>query len=259
MNLEGLSAVVTGGASGLGAATARLLSAHGVKVAIFDMNAEKGEAVAAELGGVFCNVNVTSDESVDAGFAKARAAIGQERILINCAGTGNAIKTASRARETGEIKHFPLDAFAMLIQINLIGTFRCIAKSAAGMMTLAPLECGDRGAIVNTASVAAEDGQIGQAAYSASKGGVVGMTLPIARDLSGEGIRVNTILPGIFNTPLLAAAPQNVKDALGASVPYPKRLGNPEEYASLAVEMCRNGYFNGEDVRLDGAIRMAPR
>ncbi|KPF77521.1 3-hydroxy-2-methylbutyryl-CoA dehydrogenase [alpha proteobacterium AAP81b] len=259
MKLEGLSAVVTGGASGLGAATARLLAAHGVKVAIFDMNAEKGEAVAAELGGVFCNVNVTSEESVDAGFAKARAAIGQERILINCAGTGNAIKTASRSRETGEIKHFPLNAFELLIQINLIGTFRCIAKSAAGMMTLDPLECGDRGAIVNTASVAAEDGQIGQAAYSASKGGVVGMTLPIARDLSSEGIRVNTILPGIFNTPLLQGAPDNVKAALAASVPYPKRLGNPEEYASLAVEMCRNGYFNGEDVRLDGSIRMAPR
>jgi len=259
MKLEGVSAVITGGASGLGAATARLLAAHGVKVAIFDMNAEKGEAVAAELGGVFCNVNVTSEESVDAGFAKARAAIGQERILINCAGTGNAIKTASRSKETGEIKHFPINAFELLIQINLIGTFRCIAKSAAGMMTLPPLEDGDRGAIVNTASVAAEDGQIGQAAYSASKGGVVGMTLPIARDLSSEGIRVNTILPGIFNTPLLQGAPQNVKDALGASVPFPKRLGNPEEYASLAVEMCRNGYFNGEDVRLDGAIRMAPR
>jgi len=259
MELKGLTAVITGGASGLGAATARALAKEGVKVAIFDMNAEKGEAVAAELGGLFCHVNVTDEASVDAGFAKARAAIGQERILVNCAGTGNAIKTASRSRETGEIKHFPLDAFNMIIQINLIGTFRCIAKSAAGMMTLEPTATGDRGAIVNTASVAAEDGQIGQAAYSASKGGVVGMTLPIARDLSGEGIRVNTILPGIFNTPLLQAAPQNVKDALGASVPFPKRLGNPEEYASLALEMCRNSYFNGEDVRIDGAIRMAPR
>jgi NAD(P)-dependent dehydrogenase (short-subunit alcohol dehydrogenase family) len=259
MKLEGLSAVVTGGASGLGAATARLLAANGVKVAIFDMNAEKGEAVAAEIGGVFCNVNVTSDESVDAGFAKARAAIGQERILINCAGTGNAAKTASRSKEDGSIKHFPLDAFDRIIQINLVGTFRCIAKSAAGMLSLDPMEGGERGAIVNTASVAAEDGQMGQAAYSASKGGVVGMTLPIARDLSSEGIRVNTILPGIFNTPLLQGAPQNVKDALGASVPFPKRLGDPNEYASLAVEMCRNSYFNGEDVRLDGAIRMAPR
>jgi NAD(P)-dependent dehydrogenase (short-subunit alcohol dehydrogenase family) len=259
MQLQGLSAVITGGASGLGAATARLLASHGVKVAIFDMNAEKGEAVAAELGGVFCNVNVTDEASVDAGFAKARAAIGQERILINCAGTGNAIKTASRSKEDGSIKHFPLEAFDRIIQINLVGTFRCIAKSAAGMLSLPPMENGERGAIVNTASVAAEDGQIGQAAYSASKGGVVGMTLPIARDLSSEGIRVNTILPGIFNTPLLQGAPQPVKDALGAQVPFPKRLGNPEEYASLAVEMCRNSYFNGEDVRLDGGIRMAPR
>ncbi len=259
MQLEGLTAVVTGGASGLGAATARLLASHGVKVAIFDMNAEKGEAVAAEIGGVFCNVNVTDDASVDAGFAKARAAVGQERILINCAGTGNAIKTASRSKEDGSIKHFPIDAFDRIIQINLVGTFRCIAKSAAGMMTLPPLEDGERGAIVNTASVAAEDGQIGQAAYSASKGGVVGMTLPIARDLSAEGIRVNTILPGIFNTPLLQGAPDNVKAALAATVLFPKRLGGPAEYASLAVEMCRNSYFNGEDVRLDGGIRMAPR
>lgn len=250
---------MTGGASGLGAATARALAKEGVKVAIFDMNAEKGEAVAKEIGGVFCNVNVTSDQSVDEGFAKARAAIGQERILINCAGTGNAIKTASRDKTSGEIKHFPLENFDRIIQINLVGTFRCIAKSAAGMMTLDAGDDGERGAIVNTASVAAEDGQIGQAAYSASKGGVVGMTLPIARDLSGEGIRVNTILPGIFNTPLLQGAPENVKAALGASVPFPKRLGAPEEYASLAVEMCRNSYFNGEDVRLDGAIRMAPR
>ena len=259
MKLAGCSAVVTGGASGRGEATARALAAEGVKIAIFDMNAEKGERIAAELGGVFCNVNVTNEESVDAGFAKARAAIGQECILINCAGTGNAAKTASRSRETGEIKHFPLDAFNMIIQINLVGTFRCIAKSAAGMLTLEPMEDGERGAIVNTASVAAEDGQMGQAAYSASKGGVVGMTLPIARDLMSEGIRVNTILPGIFNTPLLQGAPENVKAALSASVPFPKRLGNPTEYASLAVEMCRNSYFNGEDVRIDGAIRMAPR
>lgn len=254
-----ISAVITGGASGLGAATARKLASYGVKVALFDLNAEKGEALAKELGGVFCNVNVTDEATVDAGFAKSRAAIGQERILINCAGTGNAIKTASRDKNTGNIEHFPLDKFNLIIQINLVGTFRCIAKSAAGMMTLDPLPCGDRGAIVNTASVAAEDGQIGQAAYSASKGGVVGMTLPIARDLSRENIRVNTILPGIFNTPLLAAAPEPVKQALGAQVPFPPRLGNPEEYASLATEMVRNNYFNGEDVRLDGAIRMAPR
>jgi len=253
-----ISAVITGGASGLGAATARQLAANGVKVALFDLNAEKGEALASELGGVFCETNVTSCNSVDAAFAKSREAIGQERILINCAGTGNAIKTASRNKETGEISHFPLDKFDLIIQINLVGTFRCIAKSAAGMMTLDPID-GERGAIVNTASVAAEDGQMGQASYSASKGGVVGMTLPIARDLAREFIRVNTILPGIFNTPLMQGAPDNVKQALAASVPNPARLGHPEEYASLAVEMCRNGYFNGEDVRLDGAIRMAPR
>ncbi len=254
-----ISAVVTGGASGLGAATARALAAKGVKVALFDMNVEKGEALAAELGGAFCKVNVTSDEEVDAGFEKARAAHGQERILVNCAGIGNAIKTASRSREDGSIKHFPISAFDFVIQVNLVGTFRCIAKSAAGMLTLEPLENGERGAMVNTASVAAEDGQMGQAAYAASKAGVVGMTLPIARDLMSEGIRLNTILPGIFDTPLLAAAPQNVRDALAASVPFPKRLGSPPEYANLALCMIETGYFNGEDVRLDGAIRMAPR
>lgn len=254
-----VAAVVTGGASGLGAATARALAAKGVKVAIFDLQAEKGEALAAELGGVFCEVNVTDEASVDAGFAKARAAHGQERVLVNCAGVGNAMKTASRSKQDGSIKHFSLEAFNWVIQINLVGTFRCIAKSAAGMLTLDPQEDGDRGAIVNTASVAAEDGQIGQAAYSASKGGVVGMTLPIARDLSGEAIRVNTILPGIFSTPLMNGAPENVKAALAASVPFPKRLGHPEEYADLAMTMIQNGYFNGEDVRLDGSIRMAPR
>jgi len=259
MQFSGSAAVVTGGASGLGEATARALAAQGVKVAIFDMNEAKGAAVAAEIGGVFCNVNVTDEASVDAGFEKARAAHGQERILVNCAGTGNAIKTASRDKTSGAIKHFPLENFERIIQINLIGTFRCIAKSAAGMLSIDPLEDGDRGAIINTASVAAEDGQMGQAAYSASKGGVVGMTLPIARDLASEGIRVNTILPGLFNTPLLQGAPDNVKAALAAQVPYPKRLGEPTEYASLALEMIRNPYFNGEDVRLDGAIRMGPR
>ena len=254
-----VAAVVTGGASGLGEATVRKLAEHGVKVAIFDMNEEKGEAVAKSVGGVFCKCNVTSEEDVDAAFAKARAAHGQERILVNCAGTGNAIKTASRDKQTGETKHFPLDAFNIIIQINLVGTFRCIAKSAKGMLDLEPMEDGERGAIVNTASVAAVDGQMGQAAYSASKGGIVGMTLPIARDLAGDGIRVNTILPGIFNTPLMQFAPEAVKAGLAASVPFPKRLGNAPEYASLALEMITNGYFNGEHVRLDGAIRMAPR
>ncbi|WP_269715183.1 SDR family NAD(P)-dependent oxidoreductase [Caulobacter sp. NIBR2454] len=254
-----IAAVVTGAASGLGEATARALAAKGVKVAIFDMNEAAGEAVAKDIGGVFCKVNVTSDADVDAGFEKARAAHGQERILVNCAGTGNAIKTASRDKGTGETKHFPLDAFDRIIQINLVGTFRCIAKSAKGMLDLEPMEDGERGAIVNTASVAGEDGQVGQAAYSASKGGVIGMTLPIARDLMNDGIRVNTILPGIFNTPLMNGAPENVKAALAASVPFPKRLGHPAEYAQLAVTMIECGYFNGEDVRLDGGIRMAPR
>ncbi len=258
MNLDGISAVITGGASGLGAATARKFASLGAKVALLDLNVDAGEALAKELGGVFAKVDVTSDEQVDAGFKTARAKIGQERVLVNCAGIANAVKTASRDKETGEIRHFPLASFEKVIQINLIGTFRCIAKSAAGMMTLDPID-GERGAIVNTASVAAEDGQIGQAAYSASKSGVVGMTLPIARDLSREFIRVNTILPGIFKTPMMESMPEHVQAALGAQVPNPSRLGNPEEYAALAAEMCRNAYFNGEDVRLDGAIRMAPR
>ena len=254
-----ICAVITGGASGLGAATARRLASHGVRVALFDLNADLGEALAKELGGVFCQANVASSEDIDAAFAKARAAHGQERILVNCAGVGGGAKTVSRDKQTGEIKEYPLENFERIIQINLIGTFRCITKSAAGMLTLPVLEDGDRGAIVNTASVAAEDGQIGQVAYTASKAGIVGMTLTIARDLSNEAIRVNTILPGIFDTPLRARAAEQVKAGLSASVPFPKRLGMSEEYAQLAETMITNGYFNGEDVRLDGAIRMAPR
>jgi len=259
MKLEGCAAVVTGGASGLGAAAARALAASGVKVAIFDLNAERGEAVAAEIGGVFRRVDVTSNETVEAGFAGARAVHGQERILVNCAGTDIPRKTASRSRQTGEIKEFPLEAFDKVLQINLIGTFRCIVKSAAGMLTAEPLEDGERGVIISTASIAAEDGQVGQAAYSASKGGIVGMTLPIARDLMDEGIRVNTILPGIFDTPLMNAASEPVKAALAAGVPFPKRFGRPPEYASLILEMCRNSYFNGACVRLDAALRMPAR
>ncbi|MGN6149048.1 MAG: SDR family NAD(P)-dependent oxidoreductase [Rhizomicrobium sp.] len=254
-----ISAVITGGASGLGEATARLLAKSGVKVALFDLQKDKGEKVASEIGGVFCEVNVTNDESVAEGFKKARAANGQERILVNCAGTGNAVKTASRDKKTGEIKFFQAKDFDRIIQINLVGTYRCIAMSAAGMLTLDPLDGGERGAIVNTASVAAQDGQIGQASYTASKAGINGLTLVVARDLAQEGIRCNTIMPGLFNTPLLAGAPEQVKQALGAQVPFPPRLGNPPEYASLAVQMITNGYFNGECVRLDGAIRMAPR
>ena len=255
-----IAAVVTGGASGLGAATGKALAAKGVKVAILDLNAELGDKLAREISGTFAKCDVTSEASVDAALAAARKAHGQERILVNCAGTGNAIKTASRDKVTGEIKHFPIAAFAKIIEINLIGTFRCIAKSAAGMLTLDAVgQAGERGVIINTASVAAEDGQIGQAAYSASKAGVVGFTLPVARDLMNEGIRVNTIMPGLFSTPLLQALPDNVKNALAASVPFPQRFGMPEEFASLVIEIIRNSYFNGAHVRLDGAIRMAPR
>ena len=254
-----ISAVVTGGASGLGAATARRLAAKGVRVALFDMNAQQGEALAREIGGVFCKVNVTSESEVEAAFDKSRAAIGQERILVNCAGTGSAVKTAAFDKQTGQPKHFPLADFDRIIQINLVGTFRCIAKSAMGMLTLKPLVDDERGVIINTASVAAQDGQMGQAAYSASKAGIVGMTLPIARDLMSEGIRVNTILPGIFNTPLLMGAPENVVRALAASVPFPKRLGDPDEYAALAEMMITTRYLNAECIRLDGGIRMAPR
>ena len=259
MELQGEVAVVTGGASGLGEATARALSKAGAKVAIFDLNSERGVAVAKELNGIFCSVDVTDDTSCDEAFAKARSALGQERVLVNCAGTLAASKTASRNRKTGEIHHFPLDAFERVIRINLIGTFRCIAKSAAGMLTLEAQPSGDRGVIINTASIAAEDGQMGQAAYSASKGGVVGMTLPIARDLAAESIRVNTILPGIFDTAMMRGAPETVREALAAQIPFPARFGAAEEYASLALEMIRNSYFNGEDVRLDGAVRMGAR
>jgi NAD(P)-dependent dehydrogenase (short-subunit alcohol dehydrogenase family) len=250
---------VTGGASGLGEATSRALAAAGVRIAIFDVNAVAAAKLVDEIGALFCQADVTDDVSVDAAFAKARSVQGQERILVNCAGTGNAIKTATRSRETGEVRHFPLDAFNRIIQINLVGTFRCIAKSAAGMLLLDPLEDGERGVIINTASVAAQDGLPGQAAYSASKSAVVGLTLPVARDLMGSGIRVNTIMPGVFDTPLMATMPADRREALGASVPFPKRLGHPREFASLALEICRNSYINGEAIRLDGAIRMAPR
>jgi len=259
MEFRDISVVVTGGASGLGAAAARALAALGARVAIFDMNADAGQTVAAEIQGSFARVDVTDDASVDAGFARVREIQGQERILVNCAGIGCANKTAGRSRSDGRIYHFPLAEFEKVIQVNLIGTFRCIAKSAAGMLGIEALPSGERGAIVCTASIAAEDGQMGQAAYSASKGGIVGMTLPIARDLAAEGIRVNTILPGIFDTPLMNAAPEAVKAALAGSVPFPRRFGDPVEFAGLVVEMCRNPYFNGEDVRLDGAIRMPHR
>jgi NAD(P)-dependent dehydrogenase (short-subunit alcohol dehydrogenase family) len=259
MDINGVAAVVTGAASGLGEATARELARRGAKVAIFDRDSARGEQVASELGGIFCEGDVTSDDAVKAAFDKARTAHGQERILVNCAGVANAAKTVARDKETKAAKFYPMQQFELAIQINLIGTFRCIANAAFGMVDLKPLVDGEKGVIINTASVAAEDGQIGQAAYSASKGGVLAMALPIARDLMNEGIRVNTILPGVFKTPMVAMMPPNVQDALGAQVPFPKRLGQPQEYAALACFLIENVYMNAAAVRLDGGIRMAPR
>jgi NAD(P)-dependent dehydrogenase (short-subunit alcohol dehydrogenase family) len=255
---DGIVAVVTGGASGLGEATARALARLGVKVAIFDIGAERGAILAAEIGGLFCRVDVTDDVSVAAGFAAARKAHGQERILVNCAGIAASAKTVSRNRETGALSHFPLNLFADIVAVNLTGTFRCTAQSAQGMAGLEPRD-GERGVIVNTGSIAAADGQVGQAAYSASKAGIVGLTLPVARDLAAEGIRVNTILPGIMETPMMGAATPRLQDALAAAVPFPKRLGRPDEFASLVLEIVRNGYLNGEAIRLDGAMRLAPK
>jgi NAD(P)-dependent dehydrogenase (short-subunit alcohol dehydrogenase family) len=259
MDINEVAAVVTGAASGLGEATARELARRGAKVAIFDRDSARGEQVASELGGIFCEGDVTSDDAVKAAFDKARTAHGQERILVNCAGVANAAKTVARDKETKAAKFYPMQQFELAIQINLIGTFRCIANAAFGMVDLKPLVDGEKGVIINTASVAAEDGQIGQAAYSASKGGVLAMALPIARDLMNEGIRVNTILPGVFKTPMVAMMPPNVQDALGAQVPFPKRLGQPQEYAALACFLIENVYMNAAAVRLDGGIRMAPR
>jgi NAD(P)-dependent dehydrogenase (short-subunit alcohol dehydrogenase family) len=259
MEINGIAAVVTGAASGLGEATARALAERGAKVAVLDRDTERGEKVASDIGGVFCEVDVTSDDKVAAAFAKAREAHGQERVLVNCAGVANAAKTVGRDKETKAPKRYPMQQFELAIGINLIGSFRCIANTAFGMVDLEPLADGERGVIINTASVAAEDGQIGQAAYSASKGGVLAMALPIARDLMNDGVRVNTILPGVFKTPMVAMMPENVQEALGAQVPFPKRLGQAEEYARLACFMVENPYLNAAAIRLDGGIRMAPR
>jgi NAD(P)-dependent dehydrogenase (short-subunit alcohol dehydrogenase family) len=256
---ESVAAVVTGGASGLGRATVKALRETGVRVTIFDLNEAQGTEAAAATGAHFCKVNVTSNADVEGGFKEARARFGQERILVNCAGGGRSAKTVSRDKKTGDIRRHSVDDFDWSVQLNLVGSFRCITHAAAGMMTLSPLEAGERGVIVNTASVAARDGQIGQAAYSAAKAGIVGMTLTIARDLASEGIRVNTIMPGIFATPPMLGAPEAVRVALSESVPFPKRLGVPAEYAAFLLEIARNGYLNGESIRLDGAIRMPPR
>jgi NAD(P)-dependent dehydrogenase (short-subunit alcohol dehydrogenase family) len=255
-----LSAVVTGGASGLGGATAKALASKGVKVAIFDMNEAVGAKHAAEIGAKFYKVDVTNEPSVDAGFAAARKDNGIERILVNCAGIGVSKRIMKKNKETGALEPHDLATFTKVIQVNLIGTFLTIAKSAAAMATLSPVTPdGERGVIVNTASVAATDGQIGQVAYSASKGGVLGMTLPIARDLAQSGIRVNTILPGLFMTPMMAGLPPEASRKRHGLLERFLRLGTPAEYAMLACHICENGMLNGEAIRLDGALRMAPR
>ena len=248
------AAVVTGGASGLGEATARAIAAKGGKVAIFDLNEDRGETVAAELGGIYCACNVADEESVIAAFERARVAHGQERILVNCAGIAPAQRTVSKKGA------HDMAQFSKVIQVNLIGSFQCLSKAADGMAGAEPVnEDGERGVIISTASVAAYEGQIGQAAYAASKGGIVGMTVPVARDLAGLGIRVCTIAPGLFMTPLMASLPEEVQVSLGQQVPFPSRLGKASEYADLACHIISNAMLNGEVIRLDGAIRLAPR
>jgi len=253
-----VSAIVTGGASGLGEATARAIARSGARVALFDLNEDLGEKLAGELGGVFCKVDVSDLASVEAGLEKARDAHGQERLTINCAGIGWAEKTAGRGKE-GDLRVHNADAFQKVVGVNLVGSFLVASRSALGMLANDPDDNGERGAIVHTASVAAEDGQIGQAAYAASKGGIVGMTLPMARDLAREGIRVNTILPGFFETPIYDQLPPEVKQALQAHTVFPARFGRPEEYASLVIELARNAYINAESIRIDSGARMPPR
>jgi len=253
MNVNGQAAIVTGGASGLGAATARLLAEKGAKVTVVDLNEELATAVAQEIGGQIAVCDVSSEEQMTAALATAQAAHGPARILINCAGIGAGARTVGRDGPHG------LSLFTKVISVNLIGTFNAIRLFATQACELDPLEDDERAVIVATASVAAFDGQIGQAAYSASKGGIVGMTLPIARDLSNRGVRLCTIAPGVLKTPLMDTLPKEAQEALGASVPFPKRLGHAEEYAGLATHICENSYLNAETIRIDGALRMAPK
>jgi len=253
---------VTGGASGLGRASAEALAAAGVKVAIFDINESGGLAVAEAIGGLFCKVDITLEESVVAGFEAARAAHGQERICVHCAQISKNAKTLSFNRETGGYKRFSTEDYAFAAQGVLVASYRIASLSALGMASLAPLEDGERGAIVLTSSAAAQDAQIGQVAYGSLKAGVNGLVLPMARDLMDLGIRVNSIMPGIFATPPMLAVKERapaIYDGLAASVPFPKRLGKPEEFASLVLELVRNTYFNGQNLRIDGAIRMPPK
>lgn len=254
MKIQGHAALVTGGASGLGAATARELARQGAKVAVLDRNAEGATAVAAEIGGVGIGCDITDTASVLAALEGARAAHGPARMLMNVAGIGSAKRIVGKDGTPA-----PLEDFERVVRVNLIGTYNITRLAVAEMVKLDPLQDGERGVIVNTASVAAFDGQVGQEAYSASKGGIVGMTLPLARDLAQYGVRVCTIAPGLFLTPLMAELPQPVQESLAASIPFPKRLGKPEEFAELAAGIIRNLSLNGEVIRLDGALRMAPR
>ncbi|MHB2165567.1 SDR family NAD(P)-dependent oxidoreductase [Alsobacter sp. R-9] len=253
MKLDSVPAIVTGGASGLGAATARALAGAGARVTVLDMNVEGAKAVAREIGGVAFACDVTDSASAESAVAAAREAHGAARILVNCAGI------APAARIVGKNGAMALDAFARVIQVNLIGSFNLMRLVAAQAASLPTLEGGERGVIISTASVAAYEGQIGQAAYAASKAGIVGLTLPAARELAAIGVRVCAIAPGIFETPMLRGLPQEVQDSLGAAVPFPSRLGKPEEYARLVLAIVDNPMLNGETIRLDGALRMQPR
>jgi 3-hydroxyacyl-CoA dehydrogenase/3-hydroxy-2-methylbutyryl-CoA dehydrogenase len=253
MKIQGSVALVTGGASGLGEATARKLVAGGGRVAILDRPQSEGERVATELGGVFCPADVTSGEQVEQAVAKTVEKFGGVQVVVNCAGVGTAARTITKQGP------MPLELFKKTVEINLIGSFNVIRLAAARMSEGAPNEEGERGVIINTASAAAFDGQIGQAAYSASKGGVVALTLPIARDLASLGIRCMTIAPGTFDTPMLALLPEEARQALAKDVPFPKRLGRPEEFAALVCHIVENVMLNGETVRIDGAIRMPPK
>jgi NAD(P)-dependent dehydrogenase (short-subunit alcohol dehydrogenase family) len=254
MNLQGQAALVTGGASGLGAETARQLARAGARVAILDVNLELGQALAAEIGGKAFVCDITDTASVENALAAARDAHGPARILVNCAGIGGAKRLVGK-----DGSPMPLEDFARIINVNLVGTFNVIRLAAAEMVAQAPLEDGERGVIVMTSSVAAYDGQVGQEAYAASKGGLASLTLPLARDLAQHGVRVMTIAPGLFLTPLLYKLPEEVQQSLAASIPFPKRLGKAEEFASLAVHIAANLSLNGEVIRLDGALRLPPR
>jgi NAD(P)-dependent dehydrogenase (short-subunit alcohol dehydrogenase family) len=256
MEIQGIGAIVTGGASGLGEATARALAARGAQVAILDLGRSKGAEVAASLGGgaFFAEADVTDEEAVTAALADAASRFGGLHVCVNCAGIGTAMRTVDR-----EGRPFDLRVFKKTVEINLIGSFNVLRLAASHMVKNAPNSDGERGVIVNTASAAAFDGQIGQAAYSASKAGVVGMTLPIARDLAKLGIRVCTIAPGLFETPMLMMMPEPARQALASTIPFPSRLGRPPEFASLALEIIENAMLNGETIRLDGAVRMPPK